>query len=89
MGLLLADATLAKVPLTVLSFNELRHLIADREEDFARGFTEHLIQSALGHPFGFTDKELANEIIHAAQNKEFPVSQIIHALVQSSAFRTK
>ena len=70
-------------------YHELRDLIADREEDFARGFTEHLIEYALGRPFGFTDEDLANEIVRTAQSKEFPVGEFIHALVQSNAFRTK
>ena len=70
-------------------YNELRDLIADREEDFARGFTEHLIEYALGRPFGFTDEELANDIVRAAKSKEFPVSEFIHALVQSRPFQSK
>ena len=70
-------------------YNELRDLIADREEDFAHGFTEHLIEYALGRPFGFTDEELAGEIVSSAKSKQFAVSEFIHALVQSKAFRTK
>ena len=67
----------------------LRELIVDREEDFARGFTEHLIEYALGRPFGFTDEELASGVIHSAKRKEFAVAEFIHALVQSNAFKTK
>jgi len=70
-------------------YHELRDLIAKREEDFARGFTEHLIEYALGRPFGFTDEELASELVRAAQSKEFPVSEFIHALVQSTSFQSK
>ena len=70
-------------------YHELRDLIAKREEDFARGFTEHLIEYALGRPFGFTDEDLANEVVGSAKSKEFAVSEFIHALVQSKAFRTK
>jgi hypothetical protein len=70
-------------------YHELRDLIAEREQDFARGFTEHLIEYALGRPFGFTDEDLANELVRTAQSKEFPVSEFIHALVQSTSFRTK
>ena len=70
-------------------YQELRDLIADREEGFARGFTEHLIEYALGRPFGFTDEELANELVNSARSKEFSVSEFIHALVQSNSFRTK
>lgn len=71
------------------NYHELRDLIADREEDFARGFTEHLIEYALGRPFGFTDEDLATEIVSSARSKEFAVSEFIHSLVQSRAFRTK
>ncbi len=70
-------------------YHELRDLIAEREGDFARGFTEHLIEYALGRPFGFTDEDLANEIVSSAKTKQFAVSEFIHSLVQSNAFRTK
>ena len=71
------------------NYHELRDLIAEREEDFAHGFTEHLIEYALGRPFGFTDEDLANEIVSSARSKEFAVSEFIHSLVQTKAFRTK
>ena len=71
------------------NYHELRDLIADREEDFAQGFTERLIEYALGRPFGFTDEDLANEIVSSARSKEFAVSEFIHSLVQNRAFRTK
>lgn len=70
-------------------YNELRDLIAEREEDFARGFTEHLIEYALGRPFGFTDEDLRNEIVRSAKSKEFAISGFIHALVERQSFRTK
>jgi hypothetical protein len=67
----------------------MRDLIADREEDFARGFTEHLIAYALGRPFGFTDEDLANEIVTAAKAEDYPVSEFVRALVGSEPFRKK
>ena len=67
----------------------MRDLIAEREDDFARGFTEHLIGNGLGRPFGFTDEDLANEIISAAKEKDYSVSAFVHALVQSKAFISK
>lgn len=70
-------------------YHELRDLIAEREEDFANGFTEHLIEYALGRPFGFTDEDLANEIVSSARSKEFAVSEFIHALIQSRPFQSK
>ena len=70
-------------------YHELRDLIAEREDDFARGFTEHLIEYALGRAFGFTDEDLANEIVSSAKTKQFAVNEFVQALVQSKSFRTK
>lgn len=70
-------------------FHQLRDLIAKREEDFAHGFTEHLIEYSLGRPFGFTDKALANEIVSSAKSNQFALSEFVHALIQSEEFRTK
>jgi len=68
---------------------EMRDVIAQREDDFARGFTEHLIGYGLGRPFGFTDEDLANEITSAAKKEDHSVSAFVHALVQSKAFVSK
>ncbi len=68
---------------------EMRDLIAQKENDFARGFTEHLIGYGLGRPFGFTDEDLANEILASASDQENSVISFVHALVQSKAFSTK
>ena len=71
-------------------FFELRELIATKhEDDFARGFTEALIQYGLGRPFGFTDEDLASEILDASKDKQYAVSEFIHALVQSKPFQSK
>ena len=70
-------------------YHELRDLIADREEDFARGFTKHLIEYALGRTFSFSDEDLADAIVQSAGRKAFALSEFIHALVQSQSFRTK
>ena len=70
-------------------FQDLRDLIAAREEDFAHGFTEHLIGYGLGRPFGFTDQDLANSIVTFAKGKDFAVREFIHALVQSEPFQRK
>ncbi len=70
-------------------YHELRDRITEREEDFARGFTEHLIEYALGRPFGVTDEELANNIVSSAKSNQFLLSEFVHSLVQSEAFKTK
>jgi hypothetical protein len=68
---------------------ELRDIIARRESDFARGFTEHLIGYGLGRSFGFTDEDLANEIMTEAKRGNFTVSEFVQALVRSQPFRRK
>ena len=68
---------------------ELRDIIARRESDFARGFTEHLIGYGLGRSFGFTDEDLADEIMTEAKRGNFAVSEFVQALVRSQPFRKK
>ena len=70
-------------------YYEMRELIAEREGDFARGFVEHLIEYALGRPFGFTDEDLADEVLHSAKNKHNVLNAFIHAIAQSEEFRSK
>ena len=71
------------------NFEALRDHIAQRESDFARGFTEHLIEYALGRTYGFTDEDLANEILAAAKHQHDAVGEFIHALVLSKTFQFK
>ena len=74
----------------LLMFFELRELIAKWQvEEFSRGFTEALIEYGLGRPFGFTDEDLANEILVASKGKQYSISEFIHALVQSKPFQSK
>ena len=62
---------------------------SSHEEDFARGFTEALIGYSLGRPFGFTDEDLAIEILTAAKARQYSVSEFIKTLVSSEKFRRK
>lgn len=71
------------------SYQEMRNLIAGREKDFARGFTENLIEYALGRPFGFIDENLALEIMAAAKTRSYSVNEFIQALVLSESFHRK
>ena len=63
--------------------------MAARSENFARGFTESLIEYALGRPFGFADEALADDLVQHAKAKDFSIREIIRALVVSKAFRVK
>ncbi len=68
---------------------ELRDIVVSHQDDFARGFTEHLIEYALGRPFGFTDEDFAENVVRSARSKDYAVSEFIHAVVQSKAFQSK
>ena len=68
---------------------ELRNLVAARCDDFARGFTESLVEYGLGRPFGFTDEGLAAGIVARAKEKDFAIGEFIQALVLSEAFGRK
>jgi hypothetical protein len=68
---------------------ELRDIVASRLDDFARGFTEALIEYALGRPFSVTDGELAAAIVERARRKDFAMREFVHALVASEEFHSK
>jgi len=68
---------------------ELRDLVASRAAGFARGFTEALIEYALGRPFGFTDEALAEAVVARAEAKDFALREFLHALVASPEFGRK
>ncbi len=67
----------------------LRDVIAAKPEKFARGFTEALIEYAMGRPFGFVDEDLAAGIVKHAQAKDFAMREFVQALVISKKFQTK
>ncbi len=71
------------------NYLELRSLIAAKPENFARGFTEALIEYGLGRPCGFSDQDLVQGIVQAARKRDFAMQEFIQALVASQAFHTK
>jgi len=70
-------------------FFQLRDLIASRSEVFARGFTEALMEYALGRPYGFTDQDLVNDILASTSTNDFQPRAIIRSLVLSETFQRK
>jgi cytochrome c553 len=70
-------------------FFELRGIIAAQDNAFATGFTEALLEYALGRPCGFSDDALVEAIVKRAAAEDYSVRAFIHAVVQSKAFRTK
>ena len=70
-------------------FEGLRDAVAKHEDDFARGFIEHLIEYALGRPVSFADEELIATILHNTKAKGYTPREIIHGIVKSKEFQSK
>ena len=70
-------------------FFQLRDAVARHEAGFARGLIERSIEYALGRPFGFSDEDLAGELLANAKKTDFKLRSVIQALVASPAFHTK
>jgi len=68
---------------------ELRDILAAKEDDFARGVTEGLIEYALGRPVGFSDEALVTSVVARAKKRDFAFREFIHAIVSSNAFHTR
>jgi hypothetical protein len=70
-------------------YHEMKKLIAARENDFARGFSESLIAYALGRSYAFTDDDMTEELLAEAKKQNYTLNSIIHGLVQRKEFRHK
>ncbi|MEI7781379.1 MAG: DUF1585 domain-containing protein, partial [Planctomycetota bacterium] len=70
-------------------FEGLRAAVAKHDADFARGFTEHLIEYALGRPVSFADEELIATILHKTKPRGYTPRAIIHEIVMSKEFQSK
>ena len=82
------NGTLHKGP-SFQDYFQFRDLIAAKSDAFAEGFSEALIEYALGRSVGFRDETLINEIVLAAQKEKLGMRAFIHALVASDEFQTK
>lgn len=71
------------------SYQQMRSLVALKDDHFARGFVEELIAYGLGRPFGFSDEILAETIIEDGSESDYAIEDILHAFIQSDAFQSK
>jgi hypothetical protein len=71
------------------NFLQFRDQIALKNDQFARSFSEALIEYALGRPYGFSDEGLRERMISQAEKHDGSIREYIMALVQSKKFRTK
>lgn len=70
-------------------FFELRQIVADRVDAFARSLTEALVEYALGRPCGYADEELVATILARAKAKEWQLREFFQAVVASKEFQSK
>ena len=70
-------------------FFGLRRIVGGRIDAFATGFTEALLEYALGRPVGFSDEALVRGIVAEAAAEDYSVRAFIEAVVRSEAFRTR
>ncbi len=71
------------------SYFELRDILASKDDDFARGICEALIEYALGRPIGFGDEALITTMVTQAKAKDFAIREFISTVVNSQAFHSK
>jgi mono/diheme cytochrome c family protein len=83
-----ATAALYKGP-SFKNYLELRDIIASKSDAFARGFSQAIIEYALGRPIGFRDEPLIADMLAAAKKRNLGLREFIHALVASKEFHTK
>ncbi|MEI6248932.1 MAG: DUF1585 domain-containing protein, partial [Verrucomicrobiota bacterium] len=67
----------------------LRDIVASKSDAFARGFSEALIEYALGRPIGFRDQPLIDTMVSQGARKDLAFREFIHSLIASPEFHTK
>ena len=67
----------------------LREIFAAKKDAFARGFTEALLEYAIGRPPSFTDEDAIAGIVREAEKSDFAVAEFVRALVCSAVFKNK
>ena len=70
-------------------FTEFRALLLKDDKQLARSFLHHLISYSTGAGINFSDRAVIEEILTTVEKDNFGVKSMIHAVVQSSLFRSK
>lgn len=72
---------------TFQTLDEMKQLLRDEyQHDFARGLTKNLLAYAVGRELHPEDLETVDVVLQQFTSKQYPVKDIIKALVQSDAF---
>ena len=74
---------------TFSDIREFKKLLLSDREQIARCLTEKLLTYALGRGLGFSDRRAVNAIVASVAERQYGFRSLIHAVVQSDAFRPK
>lgn len=64
-----------------------QYLVDKHRDDFARGFTQHMLSYALGRPLTYRDENQITDLQAAFRNSGYQMRSLIHAIATSSEFR--
>jgi hypothetical protein len=79
----LPDGTVFSGPL------ELKAVILQRRQEFARCVTEKLLTYAIGRGLEYYDRPVVESILRKLETADYRMSAVIEGIVQSEAFRLR
>jgi len=68
---------------------DFKQLLMDQKEQIARNFVSQLIVYSTGGEIEFADREVIEAILQETETGNYPVRDLIHAVVHSRLFRQK
>lgn len=71
------------------NFFELRELLWERPDAFARGFSSALLEYALGRSSGFSDEPFLDAMVSHARERGYGLRAFVRFLVSSPLFQSK
>ncbi len=74
---------------TFQNIDEFKQILLKDKAKLARGFTKHLLTYATGAPSTAADRTAIDAIVANIQDKDYGLRSLVHAIVQSKAFREK
>ena len=72
-----------------VKIDALRALLVADPERLARAFTTQLITYATGAPMSFSDRAAVDAILNSTKAQQYGMRSLLHAIIQSTLFRSK
>lgn len=74
-------------PVVIKDITEFKKLLLRQKVQIARNFVSRLIVYSTGGEIEYADRQPVEEILGKTEADDFPVRDLIHAVVQSRLFR--